>query len=105
MLDLRGCGTALVTPFRNGEVDYETYASLVDRQVRGGVDFLVPLATTGETPALSVEEKLELLKLLVMVLVMVQHHTAKFTVTEPKTQFSVMRLNMVLPVTTSKPPK
>lgn len=63
MLDLRGCGTALVTPFRNGEVDYETYASLVDRQVRGGVDFLVPLATTGETPALSVEEKLELLKL------------------------------------------
>lgn len=63
MLDLRGCGTALVTPFRNGEVDYETYASLVDRQVRGGVDFLVPLATTGETPALSVEEKMELLKL------------------------------------------
>lgn len=59
----KGCGTALVTPFRNGEVDYEAYAALIDRQVDGGVDFLVPLATTGETPALSAEEKVKLLKL------------------------------------------
>lgn len=60
---LKGCGTALVTPFRNGEVDYESYASLVDAQVRGGVDFLVALATTSETPALSAEEKVKILQL------------------------------------------
>lgn len=62
-LYLQGCGTALVTPFKNGEVDFETYARLIDRQVEGGVDFLVPLATTGETPALTAEEKLQLLRL------------------------------------------
>lgn len=57
-LVLQGCGTALVTPFTaDGAVDYEAYAALVDRQVAGGVHFLVPLATTGETPTLSPEEK------------------------------------------------
>lgn len=61
---LKGCGTALVTPFTaDDKVDYKAYAALVDRQVAGGVDFLVPLATTGETPALTQEEKEEILKL------------------------------------------
>lgn len=60
-LYLKGCGTALVTPFRDGAVDYEAYAACIERQVRAGVDFLVPLATTGETPTLSAEEKLGLL--------------------------------------------
>ncbi|MBQ3882515.1 MAG: 4-hydroxy-tetrahydrodipicolinate synthase [Bacteroidales bacterium] len=60
---LHGCGTALVTPFLpDGGVDYTAYARLVDRQVRSGVHFLVPLATTGETPALSQEEKVEIYK-------------------------------------------
>lgn len=57
-LYLQGCGTALVTPFtKSGEVDYPAYINLVKRQVESGVDFLVPLATTGETPTLSAEEK------------------------------------------------
>ncbi len=57
-LVLQGCGTALVTPFTpDGAVDYEAYARMVDRQVAGGVHFLVPLATTGETPTLSAGEK------------------------------------------------
>jgi 4-hydroxy-tetrahydrodipicolinate synthase len=57
-LVLQGCGTALVTPFTaDGAVDYEAYARMVDRQVASGVDFLVPLATTGETPTLSAGEK------------------------------------------------
>ena len=60
-LYLKGCGTALVTPFKSGAVDYDSYRSCVERQVEVGVDFLVPLATTGETPTLSVEEKLRLL--------------------------------------------
>lgn len=59
----KGCGTALVTPFRNGEVDYEAYVACVKRQVEAGVHFLVALATTGETPTLSAEEKLRLLQL------------------------------------------
>ena len=59
----RGCGTALITPFKNGAVDYEAYATLVDRQVAGGVDFLVPLGTTGETPCLSDEEKIKVLQI------------------------------------------
>ncbi len=61
--DLKGCGTALVTPFRNGGVDYEAYAALVDYQIKGGVNFLVPLGTTGETPCLTDEEKIKILKL------------------------------------------
>ncbi len=60
---LKGCGTALVTPFRDGKVDYEAYAALVDYQVKGGVDFLVPLGTTGETPCLTDQEKVEILKI------------------------------------------
>ena len=59
-----GCGTALITPFDDeGKVDYDVYASLVGRQVEAGVDFLVPLGTTAETPNLSDEEKIELLKI------------------------------------------
>ena len=59
----KGCGTALITPFKNGEVDYEAFAALVDRQVAGGIDFLVPLGTTGETPCLTDEEKIRILHL------------------------------------------
>ena len=62
-INLKGCGTALVTPFCNGEVDYDAFAALVDHQVRGGVDFLVPLGTTGETPCLTDDEKIRVLTL------------------------------------------
>ena len=62
-IDLKGCGTALVTPFRNGQVDYDAFAALVDLQVNAGIDFLVPLGTTGETPCLTDEEKIKVLTL------------------------------------------
>ena len=62
-LKLTGCGTALVTPFRNGEVDYDTYAGLLDRQLKAGIHFLVPLGTTGETPCLSPAERLKLMEI------------------------------------------
>lgn len=61
-LRIKGCGTALLTPFRGGEVDYTSYAATVDWQVTTGVDFLVPLGTTAETPTLSESEKLQLLE-------------------------------------------
>ena len=62
-IDLTGCGTALITPFKNGEVDYEAFAALVDRQVESGIDFLVPLGTTGETPCLEDEERIKVLQI------------------------------------------
>ncbi|MBR4826751.1 MAG: 4-hydroxy-tetrahydrodipicolinate synthase [Bacteroidales bacterium] len=61
---LKGCGTALVTPFKSdGSVDYTAYAAMVRRQVAAGVHFLVPLATTGETPTLTSEEKVKILQI------------------------------------------
>ena len=54
---LSGCGTALVTPFReSGEVDETALRSLVDWQIEEGVDFLVPAGSTGEAATLSIEE-------------------------------------------------
>jgi 4-hydroxy-tetrahydrodipicolinate synthase len=51
-----GAFTALVTPFKNGEVDVEALESLVEFQIEGGIDGLVPCGTTGESPTLSEEE-------------------------------------------------
>ena len=62
-INLSGCGTALITPFRNGEVDYDGFASLVDRQVAAGIDVLVPLGTTGETPCLEDNERIKVLQI------------------------------------------
>ncbi len=56
-----GCGTALVTPFRKDfSLDEETLQRLVRRQIAGGVNFLVPCGTTGESPTLSQEEHLRI---------------------------------------------
>ncbi len=54
---LRGCGTALVTPFRQDEtIDETALRNLVNWQIESGIDFLVPCGTTGETPTLSHDE-------------------------------------------------
>lgn len=60
---LRGCGTALATPFKGGKVDFEAYKRLVTRQVEAGIHFLVPLGSTAETPCLENDEKIELLRI------------------------------------------
>ncbi len=55
---LRGCGTALVTPFtREGAVDVEALRRLVEWQIGEGIDFLVPCGSTGEAHTLSAEER------------------------------------------------
>jgi len=55
---LRGCGTALVTPFAaDGAVDEARFAALVERQIAGGVRLLVPCGTTGEAVTMSEEEQ------------------------------------------------
>lgn len=61
-MQLRGCGTALVTPFRqDGSIDDAALRSLVAWQVESGIDFLVPCGTTGETPTLSHDEWLQVI--------------------------------------------
>lgn len=53
----RGLGIALVTPFKeDGTIDYDTLASIITYQLENGADFLCILATTGETPCLTVKE-------------------------------------------------
>ena len=57
MYELRGCGTALVTPFdAGGQLDEAALRRLVQRQIEAGIDFLVPCGTTGESPVLSSKE-------------------------------------------------
>lgn len=61
---LKGCGTALVTPFlSNGKVDEKTLASLVNWQIQEGIDFLVPCGTTGESPTLKHSEHLAVVEI------------------------------------------
>ena len=61
-----GCGTALVTPFRQDlSLDEETLRQLVRRQVTAGINFLVPCGTTGESPTLSREEHLRVVEITV----------------------------------------
>lgn len=57
-----GTYTALVTPFRNGEVDYEGFRRLIEAQIAGGVDGIVPVGTTGESPTLSHDEHRDVIK-------------------------------------------
>jgi 4-hydroxy-tetrahydrodipicolinate synthase len=67
-MQFRGCGTALVTPFRqDGSVDETALRGLVAWQVESGIDFLVPCGTTGETPTLSHDEWLQVVGITVEV--------------------------------------
>lgn len=52
----KGSMVALITPFRDNQVDYKTLDALVDFHVEAGSDVLVPCGTTGESPTLSHEE-------------------------------------------------
>src|SRR6202167_5640348 len=61
-MQLRGCGTALVTPFRQaGSIDDSALRNLVAWQIESGIDFLVPCGTTGETPTLTHDEWLHVI--------------------------------------------
>lgn len=51
-----GSSTALITPFKNGKLDEQTYAALVQRQINNGMDAVCPVGTTGESATLSSEE-------------------------------------------------
>ena len=65
---MRGCATALVTPFRkNGSIDDECFKSLVERQIKNGVKILVPCGTTGESATMDDGERLHVIKMTVEV--------------------------------------
>jgi 4-hydroxy-tetrahydrodipicolinate synthase len=61
-MQLRGCGTALVTPFhQDGSIDDTALRNLISWQIESGIDFLVPCGTTGETPTLTHDEWLHVI--------------------------------------------
>lgn len=62
---ISGTYTALVTPFRDGKIDRETFRALIDHQVKGGIDGVVPVGTTGESPTVSYDEHFELIAMAV----------------------------------------
>jgi len=61
----KGTYTALVTPFRHGQIDEEAFERLVDMQINGGVTGIVPVGTTGESPTLDQPEHLRVIELAV----------------------------------------
>jgi 4-hydroxy-tetrahydrodipicolinate synthase len=61
----RGTFTALVTPFRNGEIDFAAFEQLIENQINAGISGVVAVGTTGESPTLSHEERQELIRLMV----------------------------------------
>ena len=62
LMQLRGCGTALVTPFhQDGSLDEQAFKNFVSWQIESGIDFLVHCGTTGETPTLTHDEWLRVI--------------------------------------------
>ena len=57
-----GAATAIVTPFKNGVVDYDMYGTLIDWQIEQGIDAIVTVGTTGEGPTLTHEEHREVIR-------------------------------------------
>lgn len=60
-----GTYTALITPFRDNRIDVPAFRKLIQRQIRGRVDGVVPVGTTGESPTLDYDEHLEVIRLAV----------------------------------------
>ena len=60
-----GTYTALITPFRNGAIDAPAFQALIERQITAGIDGIVPVGTTGESPTLDTAEHLEVIRLAV----------------------------------------
>lgn len=62
---LTGTLTALATPFHDGQVSYADLKKLVAHQIKGGIDGLVPVGTTGESPTLTYEEHMEVIRFVI----------------------------------------
>ncbi len=64
-MNFSGCYTAMVTPFRNGQVDWAKMEELIEMQVAGNVTGLVPVGTTGESPSLGYEDHMKVIEFVV----------------------------------------
>ena len=62
---IKGVGVALITPFKNYEVDYEALGRMVDYVINGGVDYIVALGSTAETATMSLEERDKVLRFII----------------------------------------
>ena len=65
MINLYGAMTALITPFKDGKLDAQTYELLIKRQIENGIDVVVPVGTTGESATLSHDEHKECIQIAV----------------------------------------
>ncbi|MFK7850156.1 MAG: 4-hydroxy-tetrahydrodipicolinate synthase [Akkermansiaceae bacterium] len=61
-MNFTGIHTALITPFRDGKIDEESFRALIERQISGGVNGIVPVGTTGESPTLGASEHKEIIR-------------------------------------------
>ncbi|MDP4626391.1 MAG: 4-hydroxy-tetrahydrodipicolinate synthase [Akkermansiaceae bacterium] len=64
-MNFTGTHTALITPFRDGKVDAAAFEALIERQIAGGINGIVPVGTTGESPTLDSNEHIEVIRLAV----------------------------------------
>lgn len=62
---IKGVGVALITPFKNYEVDFEALGRMVDYVINGGVDYIVALGSTAETATMSLEERNKVLRFII----------------------------------------
>jgi len=62
-----GTYTALITPFENGKIDYRALEILIEKQIAEGIDGVIPMGTTGESPTVSFEEHKEFIKRVVKI--------------------------------------
>ena len=63
----KGCGVAAITPFKNGDIDYDSLTNIIEFLLKGGVDYIVALGTTGEAVTLSHQECKEVLQHIIKV--------------------------------------
>jgi 4-hydroxy-tetrahydrodipicolinate synthase len=103
-MELRGCGTALVTPFHpDTTIDVEALAALVEWQIASGIQFLVACGTTAETPSLSDREALDVVRIVVRVtagrvpvVVGCTHNATREAVERAKAVAAVRGVNAIL---------
>ena len=62
-MNFTGTHTALITPFQNGTIDVPAFEALIERQIAGGINGIVPVGTTGESPTLGAEDHIEVIRL------------------------------------------
>ena len=61
----KGCGTAIVTPFIDGKINYDEFQKLIEFQIKGNIDAIIVCGTTGESSTMSLSERKDAIKFVV----------------------------------------